>query len=131
MNTKILMASSAVVLGIAGVAGLFMPQELLAALGLPATGVLPTMVQLHATVLLGFAMVNWMGKDSLIGGIYNRPVAVGNVFHFATGAITLLKLVVRDATPPIIIATAIYVVFAIGFGMLMLGSPVKPQPTVH
>src|SRR5687768_10596665 len=114
MTTKLLMAASALVMGLAGAAGLFLPQEILAALGFPATGVLAAVVQLHAAVLLGFAMTNWMAKDSLIGGIYNRPVLVGNVAHFAIGAITLLKLVVRDATPPIIAATVIYVVFAIG-----------------
>ncbi len=125
MNTKILMAASALFMGAAGAAGLFLPHEILAVLSAPANGILPLLVQLHAAVLLAFAMTNWMAKESLIGGIYNRPLAVGNVTHFVIGAITLLKLVVRDATPPFIAATAIYVIFAIGFGMLMFGSPVK------
>lgn len=125
MNTKILMAASALVMGVAGAAGLFLPHEILAAIGAPATGLLPVLVQLHAGLLLGFAMTNWMAKDNLIGGIYNRPLLVGNVAHFAIGAITLLKLVVSDATPPMIAATVIYVIFAVGFGMLMFSSPVK------
>ncbi|MFL6245863.1 MAG: hypothetical protein ACJ74H_07555 [Thermoanaerobaculia bacterium] len=123
MNTKILMGTSAVILGVAGVAGLFLPHEILAALGTPATGVFPLLIQLHAGVLLGFAMANWMAKDSLVGGIYNRPLVVGNTAHFTIGAITLLKLVVHEATPPIVAATVIYVIFTIGFGMLMFGSP--------
>jgi hypothetical protein len=128
MNTKVLMGSSALVMGAAGVAGLFMPQEIAAALGISATGALPSLLQIHAALLLAFAMLDWMAKDSLIGGIYNRPVLVGNVTHFAIGAITLLKLVVRNAAPPIIAATVIYVVFAIGFGMLLFSSPVsRPQ----
>lgn len=125
MNSRILMGASAVVLGVAGAAGLFLPQEILAAIGAPATGILPALLQLHAALLLGFAMINWMAKDSLIGGIYNRPVLVGNAAHFAIGAITLLKLIVGNVTPPVIVATALYVVFAIGFGMLLFGSPVK------
>ena len=126
MNTKILMAASALVMAAAGIAGLFAPHEVLAAIGAPATGLLPTLIQLHAGVLLGFAMVNWMAKNSLIGGIYNRPVLVGNTAHFTIGAITLVKIVIGNATPAIIVATVIYVIFAIGFGMLMFGSPVKP-----
>lgn len=122
MNTKILMAASALVLGVAGAGGLFLPQEILAAIGAPANGIFPALIQLHAALLLGFAMVNWMAKDSLIGGIYNRPVLVGNVAHFTIGAITLLKVV---TTPLVVAAIAIYVVFAIGFGMLMFRSPVK------
>ena len=119
------MAASALVLGIAGAAGLFLPQEIIAAIGAPATGIFPALIQLYAALLLGFAMINWMAKGSLIGGIYNRPVLVGNTAHFTIGAITLVKLVVRDSTPPMIVATTIYVIFAIGFGMLMFGSPVK------
>ena len=127
MNTRILMAASAIVMGVAGAAGLFLPHELLAALGAPATGLLPLLVQLHAGVLLGFAMINWMAKDSLIGGIYNRPVLVGNTAHFTIGAITLVKIVIGGIREPaVVVATVIYVVFAIGFGMLMFGSPVKP-----
>ena len=127
MNTRILMGASAVVMAAAGVAGLFLPQEVAAALGVSASGVLPSLLQIHAAILLGVAMINWMAKDSLIGGIYNRPVLVGNVAHFAIGAITLLKLVAGNAAPPVIVATAIYVVFAIGFGMLLFRSPVKRE----
>ncbi len=127
MNTRILMAASAIVMGAAGAAGLFLPQEIAAALGVPASGLLPSLLQILAALLLGFAMLNWMAKDSLIGGIYNRPVLVGNVAHFAIGAITLLKLVVRNAAPPVIAATVIYVLFAIGFGMLLFRSPVKRE----
>lgn len=125
------MSASAVAMGIAGIAALFLPHELLSAIGVPATSVLPALVQLHGALLLGFAMVNWMAKDSLIGGIYNRPVAVGNLLHFATGAITLVKLVIRGSMPmSVIVAAAVYGVFAIGFAMIVFGSPVKTaQPS--
>lgn len=125
MNTKILMASSAIVMGVAGAAGLFLPQEILAAISAPAAGIFPALVQLLAAGLFGFAMINWMAKDSLIGGIYNRPVLVGNTTHFAIGAITLVKLVSGGMREPaVVVATVVYVVFAIGFGMLMFRSPV-------
>jgi predicted neutral ceramidase superfamily lipid hydrolase len=124
------MGASAIVMGAAGVAGLFLPQEIAAALGVSASGLLPSLLQIHAAMLLGFAMINWMAKDSLIGGIYNRPVLVGNVAHFAIGAITLLKVVAGNATPPLIAATVIYVIFAVGFGMLMFSSPVKSSQQV-
>lgn len=127
MNTRILMVASAMVMGAAGAAGLFLPHEILAAIGAPASGLVPSLLQIHAALLLAFAMLNWMAKDSLIGGIYNRPVLVGNVTHFAIGAITLLKIVMRDPTPAVIAATAVYVVFAIGFGMLLFRSPVKRE----
>lgn len=128
MNTKLLMAASASVLAVAGIAGSFLPHELLTRLGVEPDGLLPTIVQLHAALLLGFAAVNWMAKDSLIGGIYNRPVALGNLLHFTVGAITLVKFVIGGGAAPlfVIIATVLYVLFATGFAIVLFGSPVKP-----
>jgi hypothetical protein len=83
--------------------------------------VLTLMVQLHAALLLAFAMLNWMAKESLIGGIYNRPLAVGNLVHFVVGAIMLAKFISGGAGPLFVIATLIYVAFAIGFGVLVFG----------
>jgi len=31
---------------------------------------------------LGFSILNWMSKASLIGGIYNKPLLIGNLLHF-------------------------------------------------
>ena len=32
---------------------------------------------------------------SIIGGIYNRPIAIGNLMHFGVGAIALIKIISR------------------------------------
>jgi hypothetical protein len=39
---------------------------------------------------LGFTMLNWMVKGSLITGIYNQPIAVGNFMDFGVGVRALL-----------------------------------------
>jgi hypothetical protein len=127
MNTKFLLGSSALVLGAAGVAGTFLPQELLTALHLPAAGVPVLLIQLHAAILLAFGIANWMAKGSLMGGIYNRPLALGNLIHFAIGTITLCKFAASSHPPFIIVAAAIYVAFAIGFGLVVFRSP-APVP---
>lgn len=125
MNTKLLLGASALAMGAAGIAALFAPHELLTAFGVAPSASLPLLVQLLAALLFAFAMVNWTAKGSLIGGIYNRPVALGNLTHFAIGAITLLKYVTRaQATPAVLATTAVYVVFALGFTMLFFRSPV-------
>jgi hypothetical protein len=130
MQSRIIMAAAAIAMGIAGVAGLFAPQELLHALGITAELVPTLLTQLTAALFLGFAMVDWLAKDSLIGGIYNRPVSVGNLTHFAIGAITLIKAAASHATtPPLVAAAAIYTLFAIAFAMLVFGSGVKAEPS--
>jgi len=126
MNTKILLTASAAVMGAMGIIGSFAPHEILRAAGLAPTGMLPLLVQLLAALLFAFAMVNWLARGSLIGGIYNRPVAVGNVAHFTIGALALTKATMAGEGS-VVLAT-VYVVFAIGFAMMLFRSPVA-RPT--
>jgi hypothetical protein len=37
-------------------------------------------------------MLNWMAKGTIIGGIYNRPIAIANLTHFLIGGLALAKL---------------------------------------
>jgi len=122
MKTRALMAASAVFLGITGVAALFAPDEILRAASIPSSPFLPSLVQLCAALLLGFAMTNWMAQGSRVGGIYNRPIAVGNLLHFAVAAITLDRFALRghEAWPMLVFAT-IYTIFAVGFGVVVFG----------
>jgi hypothetical protein len=122
MKTRALMAASAVFLGITGVAALFAPDEILRAASIPSSPFLPSLVQLCAALLFGFAMTNWMVKGSRVGGIYNRPIALGNLVHFAVGAITLDRFALRghEAWPIFVVAT-IYTIFAVGFGLVVFG----------
>jgi len=122
MKTRALMAASAVFLGILAVAALFAPDEILKAAAIPASPFLPPLVQLCAALLLGFAMMNWMAKGSRVGGIYNRPIAMGNIIHFAVGAITLDRFALHGHTSwPVIVLCAAYTLFAVGFGVIVFG----------
>ena len=91
MNTKLLMTSSALILGLAGVFALFAPDVLLSTQGAEATGNLSVMIQLMGALYFSFALMNWTAKDSLIGGIYARPVSLANFSHFFAGVLLLLK----------------------------------------
>jgi len=123
------MGASALMLAVLGLAGTFLPQEILAGIGAPPLGLLTAIVQWLGALLVAFAMMNWMVKDGLVGGIYNRPVALGNLLHFAIGAITFVKVLVSDQISgrqlPFVIVTAIYVAFALAFAVVVFGSPVK------
>ena len=126
MNTKVLLIASAIVMGLAGIAGSFLPHEIAGALALSTSGLTPVLLQLLAGLLFAFAMVNWMARGSLIGGIYNRPVAVGNVTHFLIGGLALGKAVAAGADhPAVLTATAVYALFAAAFALLLFRSPVQ------
>ncbi len=82
MNTKLLMTSSSLILAIAGICALFMPDVLLSMQGVEATEAASVLVQLMGALYFGFAIMNWTAKDSAIGGIYARPVSLANFSHF-------------------------------------------------
>ena len=128
MKTKLLLTASAIVMGVAGIAGLFAPAEIARMSGLAPLSAVAVLIQLLAALLFAFAMVNWMARGSLIGGIYNRPIAMGNVTHFVIGALTLVKAVAAgERRLAVVIAAAVYVVFALAFCVTLLSSPVKRQ----
>ena len=93
MNTKLLMGVSAGFLGLLGIALSFIPQEILTFFKLQVTQLSTLFLQIIGALYMGFAMLNWMSKASLIGGIYNRPVAIANVMHFTVVALALVKIV--------------------------------------
>jgi hypothetical protein len=122
LNTRLLMAASSLFLGTAGLVASFAPQELLAFLDAPAAGSAPVLVQLMGALYFAFAMVNWTAKDNIIGGIYSRPVSLGNLTHFVVGALALAKFQSPEWDDRILLVLlVIYAVFAVLFGWLVFG----------
>jgi hypothetical protein len=126
MNTKLLMSLSAVFMAALGIAATFMPQEILARFGCPCGAVGVLLIQGLGALYLGFAMLNWMARSNLIGGIYSRPVAIGNLIHFAVLAITLAKAFVGGSlrTNETIAACVVYSAFAVLFGLVVFTHPI-------
>lgn len=122
MKTKILMVTSSVALGLAGIAASFAPAELLRALDSATAEPLPVLIQLLGAMYLAFAITNWTAKDNIIGGIYSRPVSLGNCVHFIVGSLALVKQqLAHSASMPLIAALIVYTIFAIGFAWLVFG----------
>jgi hypothetical protein len=122
LNTRILITASSLVLGIAGLAASFAPTELLRLLGSPAAEPLPVLIQLLGGTYVAFALANWTAKDSLIGGIYARPLSLGNCVHFVCGALALAKQQFsQGVNMPLLACLLVYAIFAVSFGLLVFG----------
>ncbi|MGB5320854.1 hypothetical protein [Lutimonas sp.] len=122
MNTKTLMTMSAIFLGIGGVLLSFLPQEALHLIGKEDD--LSFILQICGALFLGFAMLNWMVKSSLIGGIYNKGIVVANFAHFFIGSSVLVKQYAKNTDMSyLLILGIIYSIFAIGFGYLLFNGP--------
>jgi hypothetical protein len=125
LRTRILMLLSAGFMAALGLITTFSPQSFLAYGASPAETLI---VQAAGALYLGFAMTNWMAKDNRIGGIYSRPVAVGNLLHFFAVAMALLKIVfTHHGTSAITVLAAIYAVFAIWFGLVVFTHPLRKE----
>jgi hypothetical protein len=131
MNTKYLMVSSSVFLGLLGLLALFVPEELLKILSLPFTSSLPVLIQLLGALYLSFALMNWTAKDNIIGGVYLRPISIANFSHFMIGALTLLNNQFSNGANLYLLGISImYVVFAIIFAWLVFFHTGIQKPAV-
>jgi hypothetical protein len=114
------MTASSVVLGLAGIVLLFAPEMLLATLGVQLLAPLSVLVQLLAALYFAFALMNWTAKESIIGGIYNRPLSFGNFAHFFVGTFVLIIYLFSNSAPTsLLVATFVYAIFASLFGWLL------------
>ncbi len=125
MRTTVLMSLSALCMGIAGLAASFAPQELITHLGAAPDSSTVLLVQAMGALYLGFAILNWMARNILIGGIYARPVALGNFLHFGIVSLAGWKAVAAGAITArfALLPCGIYTFFAIWFGLVLFTHP--------
>ena len=127
MKTNIVMISSALFLGIIGIFLSFFPNEIAEYLNIEPNVITMLFLKILSALYLGFGILNWLAKGTLIGGIYNRPIVIGNLMHFGTGAIVLVKVVsnIQIHSEIFIFLTAVYVIFAIIFVYVFKTNPSK------
>ncbi|AWW31174.1 hypothetical protein DN752_14140 [Echinicola strongylocentroti] len=126
MHTKLIMTASAIFLFGLGIGFTFLPKELALHIGSGQSPVSIMMLQLLGALYIAFGTMNWMQKNSLIGGIYNRPLVLGNFGHFMIAGMALIKFVFSDFTIAHLMwgLAVIYLIFAVIFGSLMFRGPV-------
>lgn len=129
MNTKLLMGASAIALGAMGIFLTFVPEAIPGYFGLEMSDTLALLVQILGALYFAFGMLNWMSKASLIGGIYNRPIAVANFSHFFIAGLALIKSTIANPDFPLSIwAIGItYLIFALSFGLILFKHPVAEK----
>lgn len=123
MHSRVLMSTSAVFLAVLGFATSYMPDKVLGIHG--SVPDMPTLllVQMAGALYLGFAILNWTARGVLIGGIYARPVALGNFLHFAMVSVMLIKAAIVHGVVQLAISATVFSVFAIWFGLVLFRPP--------
>lgn len=122
------MLSSASFNGIMGVIFSFFPEEVLALFRQPPSQFTALAFQVLGALFLGFAMMNYTAKKAVLGGIYNRPLQMGNTVYYFITAITLIKYMAGQSlmiSPALWVVSLTYILLAVSFLKLLFSSPVK------
>jgi len=102
MNTKLIMTLTSILLAIIGLALTFAPDVAIRLLNITNSAIITLIFQLLGGAYFAFAMLNWMAKGALIGGIYNKPIAIGNLTHFVIAGLALTKAVLHNQQLPLV-----------------------------
>jgi hypothetical protein len=123
------MILSAMFLAVIGISLTFLPAEVGSLTGITPDKTFTVILQLLGALYFSFALLNWMAKGTIIGGIYNKPVSIANLTHFVIGGLALIKLLLSNHDLPyhIWILAGIYTVFAVLFGVIFSKNPVADK----
>jgi len=127
MKTKWLMSSSAMIMGLLGLAGTFIPEEISKILEIDSSPITLILLQIIGGLYLGFAMLNWFTRSALIGGIYNKPVVLGNLMHCIVVFFALIRQLAEQFHIILGILTLVYFGFAVWFTLVMRSNPLSSQ----
>jgi len=125
MNTKLIMSVTAIFLVVISLSLTFAPDNVMHAFGIADSIIIRLVFQLLGAFYFAFAMLNWMAKGAIIGGIYNRPIAIANLSHFLIGGLALTKAVLGHNELPMIfsVLAGFYMVAAGVFYVVMSRHP--------
>lgn len=127
ITTQTLLVASTIFNGIMGLLTSFLPQEVLKINDLPTSPLNVLFLQILSAFYIGLAMINYMSKDAVIGGIYNRPILMGNIAYHSIASITLVKYALNQGmfSKTLITLTVVYCIISLGFLKLFFAGPGK------
>lgn len=127
ISTQTLLIASTIFNGMMGLLTSFLPQEVLKINDLPTSPTNVLFLQILSAFYIGLAMINYLSKDAAIGGIYNRPILMGNIAYHGIASIALVKFAFRQDifSATLITLTVVYCVLSIGFLKLFFVGPDK------
>jgi hypothetical protein len=123
------MTLAAAFMTVGGIAGTFFPREVLMMHETEPSRGSVLVGQVAGALYLGFAIMNWMSRGNLIGGIYSRPAALGNFVYFLNMGLAIGRIAAGDPHASTVAAAIIHGLFAAAFAYVVFGrSPVPRQP---
>jgi hypothetical protein len=123
MPTNPLLVAVSAAYAICGLALLFATDEIMASLA-PGTPPFALWIAgLLGGALTAFAMLNWLQRHTLMGGIYGRPLLVANLLLLSNTTFSALRMWRSQHAPVYAIVGLIGGAFFVAFGRLMFRNP--------
>ena len=121
------MTISAIILGATGILLTFAPDIVMTYLNIDSNQTSLLLGQAIGGLYCGYGMLNWMTKESLIGGIYNRPIAIANFSHFLIVGLAIGKGLISNPGLPkgLWVAGGVYAVLGLLFIIILFRHPIK------
>ncbi len=127
MNSKIVLMSSSLFQFVIGTLLTFLPEESNSVLHIEPNEWSTIVFQLLGALYVGSAVNNWMAKGARMGGIYQRPLCMGNFAHFLIGGMALIKLVTTNQHWLLLVLSIGYTIFGLSFAYLFMNHPKEVQ----
>jgi hypothetical protein len=119
-----LLVASALVYGATGLGLIFLPVEIVSAIGAGAAPAGVWMAQITGAALFALSQLNWMQRFAKVGGIFGRPVLIPNVVFATVAFFASVRSWRRDPERiEIAVAAAVLAVLGLLFAMRLLARP--------
>src|SRR5688572_15430765 len=124
MSSRAVSTLSALLLGIFGAVLLFAGDEVARRIAPGAAPVVDVVVQLLGGAWLGVATIDWFTRGLAIGGIYGRPIVLGNLTLYLVTAATTLKAAHASPADPLLLVGLAAAIMTVLYTRLLFRSPV-------
>lgn len=115
--SKTVLITSAIFNGVLGILFTFLPQETCSFIGTAEQAEVDLIImQILGAALIGIAMTNYMSRGAVLGGIYGKPLLLGNLLYHVASGLALLKFVFNSGEWILFgIPTLLYLILSAGF----------------
>lgn len=123
MSSRTILTITSLLLFVAGGAAVFAADEVAGLMDLEVSFETRILAEFAGIGMLALAIQNWMSRGRPIGGVYARPLGLGNLLFFSTSALTLGRYLAAEMLPREMIAVCgVFALLALAFAWLFFFS---------
>lgn len=124
MRPNPLLVAATIACAVPGLVLLFGADEVLARAGATPVPLATWLVGLLGGTLVALALMNWFQRQSLLGGIYGRPLVIANTLVFTNATFSSLRMWRTAGGTVYASATVVSALLMLAFARTFFASPV-------